>query len=68
MNNKLMLNNLNLFNIFVRLLYKLTEFNKLNSCVNSKLYRGANINEDEINEINKRINSNQKILVFCKAF
>ena len=68
MNNKLMLNNLNLFNIFVRLLYKLTEFNKLNSCVNSKLYRGANINEDEINEINKRINCNQKILVFCKAF
>lgn len=68
MNNKLMSSKFDLFNIFVKLMYKGIELNILNSCFNCKLYRGANINIDEINEINKRINSNKKVLVFCKAF
>ena len=68
MNNKLMSSNFDLFNIFVKLMYKGIELNIFNSSFNCKLYRGANLNIDEINEINKKINSNKKVLVFCKAF
>ena len=55
MNNKLMLENFNLFNIFVKLMYKGFELNIFNSCINSKLYRGAKINKAEIEKINKSL-------------
>ena len=66
LNNKLMKNNIELYDIYIRTLYFGLDSNSLFSNVNDKLYRGSIINE---NEIEKIINcKNQKVMVFCKAF
>ena len=67
MNCKLMDSNLELYNIYIRLLYKGLELKALKTNYSNKLYRGTRINKEEIKKLKKHLKQ-KKVIVFCKAF
>ena len=72
LNNQLMLNSLDNYNPFIKMMYKGLQLKSFNLCSNCELYRIALVNNNEIELLKdyfkKKVNNLPSSIFFCKAF
>ena len=72
LNNQLMLNSLDNYNPFIKMMYKGLQLKSFNLCSNCELYRFALVNNNEIELLKdyfkKKVNNLPSSIFFCKAF
>ena len=72
LNNQLMLNSLDNYSSFIKMMYKGLQLKSFNLCSNCELYRIALVNNNEIELLKdyfkKKVNNLPSSIFFCKAF